>query len=380
MTEADKKKPWLVLMHYRMRKVSFALVFVAIALHISGKDYSNATWITFALVFLLYPHLQYWRASKAENAVATEMQSLFFDSVLLGLSVAAIGYPLWITVAALLGTLTNNSVNKGWRGVAETLVALIISTVAGVVFFGFTFSPDTDWPTTIYCIVGLAAYLLTVNNLGFTRNVQLRLVRQNLQQHEKELLAVNANLMNKIQEIDRLQQKLIDQANHDSLTGLYNRRYLDSTLERELARSKREGKSLALLMIDIDYFKTVNDTYGHQAGDEMLIRLAALLSDTARAEDIVCRYGGEEFLLLLPTMSLEKAKSRAEELRYTFSAMVVTFGDFRLKATISVGVAAYPGHGASADELIRSADNALYKAKDSGRNCVVVAPVKNIKG
>lgn len=373
MTEISRKKPWLVLMHHRMRTVSFAMMFGAIALHIEDKSYSLVSWLLFILVFLIYPHVQYVRACKAENAVDAEMKSLLVDSLLLGLAVAAVEFPLWITVSAMLGTLTNNSANKGWRGVSETVIALLVGALIGIIFFGFKFSPHTDWPTTLFCITGITGYLLAVNNFGFTRNVQLRLAREDLQHNEKELLAINETLLKNLREIDELQKKLTRQANRDTLTNLYNRHYLDTTLGRELARCKRGGKPLALIMIDIDNFKHINDTYGHQAGDAVLIQFGALLIGMARSEDVACRYGGEEFLLLMPIMSLEKARERAEELRAAFGNMIVTFGDLRLQATISIGISAYPGNASSADELIKCADNALYIAKNAGRNRVEIS-------
>ncbi len=116
----------------------------------------------------------------------------------------------------------------------------------------------------------------------------------------------------------------------------------------------------------------INDTHGHQAGDQILISLGAQLGGMARAGDVACRYGGEEFILVLPGMTLDTALSRAEELRARFAHNVVTYGDLRLQATLSVGIAIYPEHGATADELIRCADVALYQAKDAGRNCVSV--------
>jgi diguanylate cyclase (GGDEF)-like protein len=183
---------------------------------------------------------------------------------------------------------------------------------------------------------------------------------------------VNRTLHRNFQEIDVLHDQLREQANRDALTGLFNRRYLDSTLDRELARCKRDGQPLALIMIDIDHFKQINDTYGHQAGDEILLKLGTLLAGMARAGDVACRYGGEEFLLLIPTMPLDAAVVRAGELRTTFGEMVVPFGEFRLKATLSIGVSAYPGHGVSAEELIRHADKALYRAKHGGRNRVEI--------
>ncbi len=168
-------------------------------------------------------------------------------------------------------------------------------------------------------------------------------------------------------------KKLHEQIIRDPLTGLFNRRYLDESLERELSRAKRDGLPLSLLMVDIDYFKKLNDTYGHQAGDEVLKRLGELVGKGARSGDLPCRYGGEEFLLVLPTMSLESAVERADQWRIAFANERIAFADTFLSATLSVGVASFPSHGSTCDELIRAADQALYAAKHSGRNRVAVA-------
>jgi len=224
----------------------------------------------------------------------------------------------------------------------------------------------------VLCVVLLSIYLLSIGNIGFYRNKKLREARQRLELSERALLDANEALHLRLAEIDQLHQLLSDQANRDALTGLYNRRYLDSTLERELARCKREGHPLSLMMIDIDHFKRVNDTYGHLGGDEILKATGALLASHARAEDIPCRYGGEEFTLLLPNMPLAVARERAEELRSTFAAMAVRFGEFSIQSTLSVGIAVYPEHGKLPDELTQRADRALYRAKAEGRNRVVV--------
>lgn len=126
------------------------------------------------------------------------------------------------------------------------------------------------------------------------------------------------------------------------------------------------------MMIDLDHFKHVNDTYGHRGGDEVLKALAALLLDSVRASDVACRYGGEEFLLLLPNMSAQHAVVRAEQWRAAFEAITVDYGAMSIKATLSIGVALYPGAGASVTELTRCADLALYQAKEQGRNRVVL--------
>lgn len=185
---------------------------------------------------------------------------------------------------------------------------------------------------------------------------------------ENDLQETNAMLQHQLDEIHRLQAELREQAVRDGLTNLFNRRYLDETLERELARAKREGYPLSLVMIDIDHFKKLNDTYGHQAGDKVLRELAALLWGNIRAEDVPCRYGGEEFLVLLPRMPLDIAFDRAEDWRKTFQATRVPFGDFQLETTISCGLSAYPDHARTPDELLRCCDEALYSAKHGGRN------------
>jgi diguanylate cyclase (GGDEF)-like protein len=192
---------------------------------------------------------------------------------------------------------------------------------------------------------------------------------------EIELKENNATLLHQLYEINRLQEELREQAVRDGLTNLFNRRYLDETLERELARAKREGYPLSLVMIDIDHFKKLNDTYGHQAGDKVLRELAALLWGNIRAEDVPCRYGGEEFLVLLPRMPLDIALERAENWRKSLEATRVPFGDFHLETTISCGLSAYPDHARTPDDLIRCCDEALYKAKRHGRNrCEIFHP------
>lgn len=185
---------------------------------------------------------------------------------------------------------------------------------------------------------------------------------------ETELKESNDKLLHQLYEINRLQGELRELAVRDGLTNLFNRRYLDETLERELARAKREGYPLSLVMIDIDHFKKLNDTYGHQAGDKVLRELAALLWGNIRTEDVPCRYGGEEFLVLLPRMPLDIALERAEAWRRTILATRVPFGDFQLETTISCGLAAYPDHARTPDDLVRCCDEALYLAKDRGRN------------
>jgi diguanylate cyclase (GGDEF)-like protein/PAS domain S-box-containing protein len=170
----------------------------------------------------------------------------------------------------------------------------------------------------------------------------------------------------------RLRETLRNQAIRDPLTGLFNRRYLEETMERELNRAKRQKIPLGVIMMDLDHFKQYNDTFGHSAGDELLSALGMLLKSHIRGEDITCRYGGEEFLLILPGTTMEIALERAESLRQAVKEMHRLYQGLN-PITLSVGVAVYPDHGDASLQIIQSADAALYRAKKAGRDCVVTA-------
>ncbi|HSN23283.1 MAG TPA: diguanylate cyclase, partial [Methylomicrobium sp.] len=174
------------------------------------------------------------------------------------------------------------------------------------------------------------------------------------------------------EEIQLLQAKLHEQAIHDPLTGLYNRRYLNETLGRELARAERENYPISFVMIDIDHFKGVNDKFGHSTGDVVLQKLSTQLMSQTRYGDIVCRYGGEEFLAILLNVSTEVAFQIAERWRLSFLGSTLLLDHGETKASISCGIAEFPIHGKTDKELIAMADKAMYHAKTTGRNRVVI--------
>lgn len=182
---------------------------------------------------------------------------------------------------------------------------------------------------------------------------------------------IEANLREQLARIEDLQSQLREQAIRDSLTGLYNRRYLEEMLHHELARARRDEYPLSLIMVDIDRFKKINDTWGHGVGDRVLASVGKILMGQVREPDIVCRFGGEEFLLVLPNVSPEVAFSRAEECRKACQALYVRVGTDSLRCTISLGVATYPADGTTAQEVLLAADQALYAAKADGRNKTV---------
>ncbi len=167
-----------------------------------------------------------------------------------------------------------------------------------------------------------------------------------------------------------LQAQLREQAIRDPLTDLYNRRYLEEAFARELILARRNAQPVSVIMADLDHFKKVNDTFGHQAGDEVLVAFGGLLRRQARGSDLPCRWGGEEFVLILPDMEHASARERAEDLRLTLADVKIVCEGAVIQVTASFGVATFPQHGGTSGELIAAADGALFAAKRAGRNRV----------
>jgi diguanylate cyclase (GGDEF)-like protein len=172
----------------------------------------------------------------------------------------------------------------------------------------------------------------------------------------------------------KMNEELRNQSLRDPLTGMYNRRYMEESLERELSRAARHGAPLAIIMLDLDHFKRFNDAYGHVAGDILLRELGLFLQRHIRGSDIGCRYGGEEFTVILPDTTLEVAMERAEQIREDAKRLKVWHVYRWLRTvTLSLGVAVFPEHGSTAKGILQAADAALYRAKQSGRDQVRVA-------
>jgi diguanylate cyclase (GGDEF)-like protein len=175
-------------------------------------------------------------------------------------------------------------------------------------------------------------------------------------------------------ELTQTNDRLQDKALRDALTGLYNRGYLEESLEREASRARRSEQPFGVMMIDIDHFKRFNDTFGHAAGDAVLRRVGQLLLSLARAEDIPCRYGGEEFVLVMSHASPATLRERAEKLRLGVHGFAIEgVGRSVGPITLSVGIAMFPDHGDKGQAVLQAADAALYRAKAAGRNRVVVS-------
>lgn len=189
---------------------------------------------------------------------------------------------------------------------------------------------------------------------------------------EGELKTANQALQTQLEENERLRFQLQEQAIRDPLTGVFNRRYFAEALDNETARAVRENSPFSIIILDVDHFKRINDSHGHKCGDYVLQALAKYLTQNTRRSDIVCRFGGEEFVILMPDASADSAQERAELFRKEFEARVNLCEGNSIQVTFSAGVASFPAHAGSGESLLGCADQALYRSKAAGRNRVTV--------
>jgi diguanylate cyclase (GGDEF)-like protein/PAS domain S-box-containing protein len=242
---------------------------------------------------------------------------------------------------------------RGWMGVPM----IIGDRVIGILAFEKKEANFYTKEQSQFALAFAAQAAIAVENARLYSDAQNELTRK-IQAEEKLL---------------KVQKELEEQAIRDPLTGLYNRRFLDETLSRELSRAERDKYSVSVVMLDLDHFKMFNDTYGHDVGDMMLKQLGKLLSAQVRAGDIACRFGGEEFVVVMPKATLSVARQRANDWRMKFESQILIYEGEVLNATLSAGVSVYPLHGTTSEELVRKADQAMYAAKDAGRNQVITA-------
>ncbi|HPC36688.1 MAG TPA: diguanylate cyclase [Candidatus Marinimicrobia bacterium] len=210
-----------------------------------------------------------------------------------------------------------------------------------------------------------------------TRELHLKEAIEALKSARSDLQELNTLLDTRVQErtqaLEEANRRLESLSTTDALTGIYNRRHFDQELKREIARSKRYNSPLSLLMLDIDLFKIVNDTYGHLLGDEVLKAIGQILTNCLRKNDICARYGGEEFVVLLPETGEKEAFLVAEKIRATVAKREIAFEQSLARVTISIGIAQFNStEMAEGTQLVDAADKALYQAKRSGRNKSVI--------
>lgn len=357
---------WVVRMNYRNRTGSWLTAFVVLAVHFGEHAYGLWFWLFMGLQFLVYPHLVFLRARHARDPLATEIQNLLLDNFCFGVWAAVLGFPLWITFTLAICGCINMVAFHAFKGVLQALGAFAAGALLVLAVGGWRFTSDTSLLVSVMCMVSLSVYLISFARSAHTRTVALSETRARLRQSE-------AGLQHQIEAIQSLQAQLTEQANRDPLTGLYNRRYLNDSLQREFDRCARDGAPLSLLLIDLDHFKLVNDRHGHTKGDEVLRQVSAILGQEMRSSDICCRYGGEEFLLVLPYVGLDAAQDRAEYCRRRIEGHHWLVGEQAFAVTLSVGVACTPDAQMTPAELINLADQALYRAKAEGRNRVCLS-------
>jgi len=225
---------------------------------------------------------------------------------------------------------------------------------------GFDSAPLTIFETSISSLLGRDGS--TVYICGISRDITAR------RNAEFALQKTNERLAQQLAENQRLQEKLQEEAIRDPLTNLFNRRYFLESLTREIDRAEREQYPVTLMMLDVDHFKQLNDKHGHATGDRVLVEFSRRLRDGMRKADVVCRWGGEEFLVMMPGFSLEDAFSRMTEWREQNSPMELMIGGQSLPIRFSSGLATAPQHGQTPDDLINASDEALYLAKAAGRD------------
>lgn len=300
-----------------------ALILLALALNIHGK-YTTASWLT------------------VTAAMFGTWGSIVLDKrILLGDVVPMVYIALSIILCSLL------------------LSVRVTAIIALVQFIALALVPVLYPQTTVINWPSLLAFIFFTSLLGMVTNI---IHRKDLEQIELQTRLLRES-----------ESHLRELSIRDPLTGLFNRRYMEETLERELSRAHRLESSLGVIMLDVDHFKIFNDTYGHSAGDVLLCELSNSLQKYIRGGDILCRYGGEEFVLILPGVNLDVLCKRAETLRAQAKNLRIFYDGRQLSSiAISLGVAIFPAHAINRDELLRAADIALYRAKHEGRDRVVV--------
>ena len=321
-----------------MRTLGLALGFVCVASVLQLHQSSIAWWIALAANAFAWPHAAWLLAARSAHPTRSEIRNLMIDSALGGLWIAVMQFNLLPSV--VLATML--SVDKvgvgGMRLLAKTSFLLLASCAATSALLGFPVQIATPMDVMLASLPLLVIYPLAIGNA--TYSLAKRLARQN--------------------------KRLDELGRTDALTGLANRRQCLAQVESELARHRRNGRPAVLVMLDIDHFKSINDRYGHPIGDEVLCRVARVLLESSRKSDSVARYGGDEFVMMLPETTLRGAEEASRRIRAKLEGVAFERAP-HLHCTVSLG-AAEASAQMDVDAWVRQADDALYRAKLAGRN------------
>lgn len=357
-TAVAMRAHWAVRMNWKNRSTSFVLLGLALGSQLQAQQEPAWMWVLLVLQFLVYPQLLYVRGLYAAHPRKAEVQNMLADAVCFGAWAAALHFSLWVSFILFVGASVNLLAFRSWLGWLEALLAMAVGVLLVGMLQPLQFVPESSMQTTVLCMVTLMAFLAVFAQDSFRRATQL---------HQQR-----SQLRSKLEEIRELKDRLAVQAERDALTGLLNRRMLEDSLPRLLDSSRVRQTSLVLMLLDMDFFKQANDRYGHVAGDQLLQSLARHLLHYCRPQDMVFRYGGDEFLVLFPDTPIEVARERAQTLCQAFASSPRRLERHTVGMTLSCGLAAFPAHASEAKVLMERADDALYLAKAQGRNCVAV--------
>jgi diguanylate cyclase len=302
-------------------------------------------WVMLVYNGLIWPHLAYLIASRSPDPYATERLQLQGDSISGGFWVAACGFNPLVSALITMMLWMNSIAAGGFRFFVRGVLCWLLGVLIGVMLLGFSWNDSVSKTIVYACLPMLIIYPIIIGLIAYNLAMDLHRKKEQMQYLSRT----------------------------DGLTGLFNRAYWELRAKEEIARARRNYTSLALLVLDVDHFKHINDTYGHAQGDLVLQQLAQLLQRNLRETELLGRYGGEEFTIVLPGSSKQDAYLTAERLREAVANF--TFGDASsqtLHCSISLGVAAFADGLGDFSSWLKAADKALYQAKRDGRNQTVI--------
>jgi diguanylate cyclase (GGDEF)-like protein len=362
---------WLVAMNHRNRTGGFALLFLTLAAQMESMTGAHVlACIALGLHFLAGPQAMYLRARHAADPFRTEVAHMRLDVLGFGAWAGALGLPLWISAVLFIAGVVNLTSVLGLRGTVWAVGLFLLGMVPPAILLGHLsghLPVPTDPLAAGLGLTSITLYLVGFSHGAYRRALALHLTRRQLREREQDL-------ERRFDEIATLQAQLREQALRDPLTGLHNRRFLAEWLGGDSPGGAEgraaSGSARAAMLIDIDHFKRVNDTWGHAAGDQVLQAVARLLDVHGRSADVLCRYGGEEFLLVLSGREVARMRALAEDIRTAAERLRLGIGAADTVAlTLSIGWACGRDDEPLA-EVIARADRALYRAKAAGRNRV----------
>lgn len=331
---------------HRMRMLGCALCTLPIGSVLQEGAAPVWAWGLLAINAFLWPQLALWLGRRSKDPVATEFRSLMLDSAFGGAWIAAMGVSAG-PAAVFVTLLTADKIAAGgWRLATRSTLALLAGFAAAWMVLGFPFEPASSPRTLLACVPFMSVYTVALSTLTYRLREQV--VRQN---RELQLLA-----------------------RMDPVMQVANRPHFEAVAALELSRFHRSGRRAAMLLVDVDRFKVVNDRHGHGMGDAVLKRVAAILREEVCEVDLAARYGGDEFAVLLVDSDTPRALQVAERIRLRVAEQQFADGP-DLAVSLSIGVAETIGDHATLDAWVQAADTALYRAKAAGRNQVCAAPV-----